>query len=66
VEEVIICVLRKPGKPRYDIPKAYHPIALLNTMAKLLMSIVVEEVSYLTEKQHFLPWCTSEAGPVTP
>jgi hypothetical protein len=25
-------VLRKPGKPRYDIPKAYRPIALLNTM----------------------------------
>jgi hypothetical protein len=25
-------MLRKPGKPRYDIPKAYRPIALLNTM----------------------------------
>ena len=25
-------VLHKPGKPRYDIPKAYWPIALLNTM----------------------------------
>jgi hypothetical protein len=24
-------VLRKPGKPRYDNPKAYRPIALLNT-----------------------------------
>jgi hypothetical protein len=27
-------VIRKPGKPRYDIPKAYWPIALLNTMWK--------------------------------
>jgi hypothetical protein len=25
-------VLRKPGKPRYDLPKAYRPIMLLNTM----------------------------------
>lgn len=25
-------VLQKPGKPRYDVPKAYQPIALLNTL----------------------------------
>jgi hypothetical protein len=25
-------VLRKPGKPRYNVPKAYRPIALLNTI----------------------------------
>src|SRR5947208_17077091 len=27
-------VLRKLGKPKYDVPKAYRPIALLNTMWK--------------------------------
>ena len=27
-------VLHKPGKPRCDTPKAYRPIALLNTMGK--------------------------------
>ncbi|KAJ8588661.1 hypothetical protein M405DRAFT_711813, partial [Rhizopogon salebrosus TDB-379] len=29
-------VLRKPGKPNYTVPKAYRPIALLNTTGKLL------------------------------
>ncbi|KAF8267079.1 hypothetical protein EI94DRAFT_1582591, partial [Lactarius quietus] len=32
----ITVVLRKPGKPRYDVPKAYRPIALLNMMGKVL------------------------------
>src|SRR5882672_1606290 len=53
--EVITCMLRKPGKPRYNVPKAYRPIVLLNTTAKLLMSIVAEEVSHLTEKHQLLP-----------
>ena len=34
--EITPCVLRKPGKPRYDIPKAYWLVALVNTVAKLL------------------------------
>ncbi|KAG2335757.1 hypothetical protein BDR05DRAFT_842722, partial [Suillus weaverae] len=29
-------VLRKPGKPNYSVPKAFCPIALLNTTGKLL------------------------------
>ena len=29
-------VLQKPGKPRYDVPKVHHPIALMNTISKLL------------------------------
>ena len=48
--------MRKLGKPRYDIPKAYRPIALLNTMVKLLTFIVAEEMSYLTEKHQLLPF----------
>ena len=48
-------VLRKPGKPRYDLPKAYRPIALLNTMAKVLTAIVADHVSYLTKKHQLLP-----------
>ena len=47
--EVITCVLCKPGKPRYNIPMAYRPIALLNSIAKLATSIVVEELSHLVE-----------------
>ncbi|PNS13755.1 hypothetical protein CAC42_3248 [Sphaceloma murrayae] len=33
-------VLRKPQKPSYNVPKAYRPIALLNTLGKALEKIV--------------------------
>jgi ribonuclease HI len=48
-------VLRKPGKPRYDVPKAYRPIALLNTMWKVLAAVVADQLSYLTEKYQLIP-----------
>jgi ribonuclease HI len=54
-KEAITCVIRKPGKTRYDMPKAYRPIALLNTMAKLLSAIVAEEITHMTEKHQLLP-----------
>ena len=48
-------VLRKPGKPRYDIPKAYRPIALLNTLSKVLTSIIAEQLTYYSEEHQLLP-----------
>ena len=48
-------VLRKPGKPNYEVPKAYRPIALLCTMAKVLTAIVAEDISFLVEKETLLP-----------
>ena len=48
-------VLRKPGKPRYNIPKAYRPIALLNMMWKVLTAIVADQVTFITEKHQLLP-----------
>jgi len=48
-------VLRKPGKPRYDVPKAYRPIALLNTMWKVLAAIVADQLTYYNEKYSLLP-----------
>lgn len=48
-------VIRKPGKPRYDIPKSYRPIALLNTMWKVLAAIVAEQLTYYSEKYNLLP-----------
>ena len=48
-------VLRKPGKPSYVIPKVYRPIALLSTMAKILTSIVAENISRLVESHRLLP-----------
>ena len=48
-------VLWKPGKPHYDVPKAYRPIALLNTMWKVLTTIVADQITFLTEKHQLLP-----------
>ena len=38
-------VIRKPGHPNYGLPKAYRPIALLDTMSTIL-SACVAVVSY--------------------
>ena len=48
-------VLQKPGKPWYDVTKAYRPIALLNTMWKVLTAIVVTQLTYITEEHQLLP-----------
>jgi hypothetical protein len=48
-------VLRKPGKPKYNVPKAYRPIALLNTMVKVLTAILAELLMYYAEKHSLLP-----------
>lgn len=48
-------VLRKPGKPNYTVPKAYRPIALLNTLAKLLSAITAEQLMFYAEKHNLLP-----------
>jgi len=45
--ELITCVICKPGKAHYDMPKEYRPIALLNTIAKLFSAIIAEEITYL-------------------
>jgi len=53
--ESVTVILRKPGKPDYSVPKAYRPIALLNTTAKLLSSIVTDRASYILEAHNLLP-----------
>jgi len=51
----MMVILRKPGKPRYNVPKAYRPIALLNTMWKILSVIVASHITHLAEKHQLLP-----------
>ena len=53
--EFVTVVLRKPGKPDYTVTKAYQPIALLNTMSKLLTAIVADEMTHLLEHHDLLP-----------
>ena len=48
-------VLRKPGKPAYDVPNAYRPIGLLDTLGKLLSTLVAADLTYLAEKHELLP-----------
>jgi hypothetical protein len=48
-------VLRKPGKDDYTTPKAYRPIALLNTIGKLMDMVIAKRISYATEVHQLLP-----------
>jgi hypothetical protein len=54
-QEFTTAVLRKPGKPSYEVPKAYRPIALIPNMAKLLTGLVAEDILYVAEKFELLP-----------
>ncbi|KAF5669922.1 reverse transcriptase [Fusarium denticulatum] len=48
-------VLRKPGKDNYTVPKAYRPIALLNTTGKVMEAIIAKRLSYIAETHDLLP-----------
>jgi hypothetical protein len=48
-------VLRKPGKDNYTAPKSYRPIALMNTMGKIMDAVIARRLSYLAETHHVLP-----------
>ena len=51
----ITVALRKPGKGDYSQPKSYRPIALLNTMGKLMESILATRMNYWMEEFHLIP-----------
>jgi hypothetical protein len=54
-KNTITVVLRKPCKPDYTKPKAYRPIALENTLGKVLESIMADLFSYIIETHGLLP-----------
>ena len=49
-------IIKKPGKKDtdYAIPKGYHPITLLNTLGKVIESIMGKKISYLMETHQLL------------
>ena len=51
----VTVVLKKPGKKDYTDPGAYRPIALLDTLGKVLESIVAKRISGLAERFDLLP-----------
>ena len=48
-------VLKKPGKDNYSDAKSYRPIALLDTIGKILEEIVAKRLSDIAEANNFLP-----------
>ena len=45
-KDSISIIIPKPNKPDYSIPKAYRPIALLNTLGKLLTKILANRLQH--------------------
>jgi hypothetical protein len=54
-KETITVVFRKQGKDDYTQPKSYRPIALLNTLWKVLEAIIASRLAYLADVHHLLP-----------
>jgi len=56
LKDTTTVALRKPGKKDYTLIGAYRPIALENTIAKLLETIVAERLATAAEEHQLLPW----------
>ena len=48
-------VLWKGGRADYTIPGSYRPIALLDTIAKVMATIIKDKIQHHTEKLQLLP-----------
>ena len=48
-------VIMKPNKPNNTLAKAYRPIALLNTLGKVLESIIAKRIAVIAETHNLLP-----------
>jgi hypothetical protein len=53
-KEAIILALRKSNKEDYTVIETYRPIALLNTIEKLLKLIMAHKLSLLTKNNSIL------------
>ncbi|OGE50276.1 hypothetical protein PENARI_c017G00750 [Penicillium arizonense] len=47
--------LRKAGPRDYRLPKAYRPVALLNTLGKVLEAIIATRIAWAVEEHRLLP-----------
>ena len=48
-------VLRKEGKADYSIPGSYRPIALENTLSKILEKVIADRMADTAEEHALLP-----------
>lgn len=56
MRESTTIALRKEGKKDYSIPSSYRPIALENSIAKLIEKALAEALTEAAEKSNLLPW----------
>ncbi|KAF8675619.1 hypothetical protein AX14_005072 [Amanita brunnescens Koide BX004] len=47
-------IIPKPNKPRYNVPKAFRPISLLNTVGKLFTKIIAARLQFDCLKHEIL------------
>ena len=55
-KESITITLRKEGKKDYSVPGAYRPIALENTLAKVVEKVLANRLSHAAEEHALLTW----------
>ena len=54
-KEANTVILKKPNKPDYSEPKAYRLIALLDTLGKVLETVISKRLAGLAESYSLLP-----------
>ena len=52
---IITVILRKKGKADYLLPGSYRPIALENTLSKILERIIAERIVNIAKEHTLLP-----------
>ena len=55
-QESTTVAIRKPKKDDYSLPGSYRPVALENTLAKLVEKIVARQLTGLAEDKGMIPW----------
>ena len=56
MKESTTVVVRKERKKDYSLPQSYRPVALENTIAKVIEKIVADRMSEASEENKLLPW----------
>jgi hypothetical protein len=54
-KEAIIVVIPKPDRPDYSLPKAHHPISLLECISKLLEKVVTQQIQHNLTTHDLIP-----------
>ena len=52
LKDAISCIIPKPKKLAYDVPKAFRPIALLNTIGKLLTKVIAKRLQFEAQEHN--------------